>query len=42
MAWQRVASVAVTVSEKQLAVYRIGDNFHALDDVCPQDRKSVV
>ena len=44
MAWQRVGSVAdvqldaplaVTVGEKQLAVYRIGDDFYALDDVCP-------
>ena len=42
--WQRVGSVAdvqvdaplaVTVGEKQLAVYRIGDDFYALDDVCP-------
>ena len=44
MTWQRVGSVAdvqvdvplaVTVGEKQLAVYRIGDDFYALDDVCP-------
>jgi 3-phenylpropionate/trans-cinnamate dioxygenase ferredoxin subunit len=44
MAWQRVASIAdvqadaplaVTVGERQLAIYRIGDNFYALDDICP-------
>ena len=44
MAWQRVASVAdvqpdrplpVTIGEMELAIYRIGDNFFALDDICP-------
>ena len=44
MAWQRVAAVAevkpdtpvpVTLGEKQLAVYKIGDKFYAMDDVCP-------
>lgn len=44
MAWQRVASVAdvkpdapvpVTIGERQLAVYKLGDSFFCLDDVCP-------
>ncbi len=44
MAWQRVASTAevkedapvpVTLGDKQLAVYRLGDSYYALDDVCP-------
>ncbi len=44
MAWQRVASMAevkedapvpVTLGDKQLAVYRLGDSYYALDDVCP-------
>ena len=44
MAWQRVASVAdvtpdtpapVTLGDKQLAVYKLGDTYYCLDDVCP-------
>ena len=44
MAWQRVASAAdvkedapvpVTIGDKQLAVYRLGNEFFCLDDVCP-------
>lgn len=44
MAWQRAASVAdvkadqglpVKVGDKTLAIYRVGDNVYALEDVCP-------
>jgi NAD(P)H-dependent nitrite reductase small subunit len=44
MPWYRVAAiddvkpdmpVAVTIGAGQLAVYRIGDTFHAMEDVCP-------
>jgi len=44
MAWQRVAYVAdvhpdrglsVNVAGKELAVYRVGDDVYALEDVCP-------
>ena len=44
MAWQRAASVAdmepdkglpVTIGAKQLAIYRVGENFYALEGVCP-------
>jgi 3-phenylpropionate/trans-cinnamate dioxygenase ferredoxin subunit len=44
MAWQRVASVAdvkpdnpvpVTIGDKQLAVYKLDNEFFVLDDVCP-------
>ena len=44
MAWQRVTSVAevkpdapvpVTIGDKQIAVYRLGDEFFCLDDICP-------
>jgi 3-phenylpropionate/trans-cinnamate dioxygenase ferredoxin component len=44
MAWQRVASVTdvkpdspvpVTIGDKQLAIYKLDDEFYCLDDVCP-------
>jgi len=44
MAWKRVASIAevhpdsalpLTIEGKELALYRLGDNFYALEDVCP-------
>jgi 3-phenylpropionate/trans-cinnamate dioxygenase ferredoxin component len=46
VAWQRVASVAdlepdtplpVTVAGKSLAIYRLGEEFYALDDICPHE-----
>ncbi|HUC63639.1 MAG TPA: non-heme iron oxygenase ferredoxin subunit [Alphaproteobacteria bacterium] len=44
MAWQRVASVkdvtegdgfAVTVGSLEIALYKLGDKYFALEDVCP-------
>ena len=44
MAWQRVAAVAdvkpdnpvpVTLGDKQVAIYKLGDSLYCLDDVCP-------
>ena len=44
--WHRAAAAdeiavdepkALTIGEREVAVYRIGDAFHALDNICPHE-----
>ncbi len=44
--WHRAAGLseitedepkAITIGEREIAVYRIGDAFHALDNICPHE-----